>query len=169
MAWSKRLAVTRIIPPPPGPWPSWDELMGEALAEARSAARAGEVPVGGVMVSPHGDILARAGNRVETSHDPSAHAEMLLVREACAKAGNHRLEGCIAVVTLEPCLMCLGALVHARVAGLVFGAADPKAGAAVSCLDGFDLPFLNHRVWHLGGIREGDCADLLHCFFSFRR
>lgn len=158
----------RIVPPPPGEH-SWESLMREAVAEARRADQAGEVPVGALVVSGNGDIQARAGNAVERLRDPTAHAEMLALREACRKAGNFRLEGCVLVSTLEPCLMCTGALVHARVAGLVYGTADTKAGAAASRLDGLDLPFLNHRVWHMGGIAEELCAQLLRDFFERRR
>ena len=143
--------------------------MREALTEARSAALAGEVPVGALVGSGNGAILARAGNSVERLRDPAAHAEVLALREACRVAGNYRLEGCVLLATLEPCLMCAGALAHARIAGLVYGVPDPRAGAVSSCLDGLDLPFLNHRVWHMGGILEADCAQLLRDFFEPRR
>lgn len=143
--------------------------MDEALAEARSARDEGEVPVGAVLLSGHGDVLARAGNAVERLGDPTAHAEVLALRRACRKAGNHRLEGAVLAVTLEPCLMCAGALVHARLAGVVFGAADKSAGAVTSCLEAFDEPFLNHRVWHMGGVREAECAVLLRDFFLAKR
>lgn len=163
-------AVSRITPPcPGGPGASWEALMAEALAEARAAEAAGEVPVGALVVDGNGRILSRAGNRVEELRDPSAHAEILALRLAAQKAGNHRLEGAILVVTLEPCLMCAGALVHARLAGLVYGARDARAGAVASCLDALDEPFHNHRVWHMGGVREDECAALLQSFFSRRR
>ena len=163
------LAPRRIIPPVPPGWRSWEDIMGEALAEARLAREAGEVPVGAVLLSGHGKILARSGNAVEQLRDPSAHAEMLVLREACRVTGNHRLEGCVLAVTLEPCLMCAGALVHARLAGLVYGAPDPAAGAVQSCLEALDMPFLNHRVWHMGRIRAAGCADMLRGFFAERR
>ena len=143
--------------------------MQEAIAEAFLARDAGEVPVGALVVSGNGKILARAGNAVERLSDPTAHAEILALRMAAHAVGNCRLEGCILLTTLEPCLMCAGALVHARMAGLVYGAIDPKAGAVSSCLDGLELPFLNHHVWHMGGVEEKDCAALLRDFFAQRR
>lgn len=143
--------------------------MGEALNEARAARDAGEVPVGAVLVSGHGNILARAGNASESLSDPTAHAEVRVLREAAQNTGNYRLEGCVLVATLEPCLMCAGALVHARVAGVVYGARDPAAGAVESCLEALEMPFLNHRVWHMGGICDMECAGLLQDFFSGRR
>ncbi len=159
----------RIIPPPPGGLPDWETLMREALTEAETARSLHEVPVGAILVSGHGDILGRGRNAPEASRDPTAHAEILALRQAGTHLGNHRLEGCVMVVTLEPCLMCLGAMVHARLAGVVYGAADPAAGAVASQLDGPELPFLNHRIWHLGGILEDACAALLRDFFRERR
>lgn len=143
--------------------------MAQALAEAEYSAKAGEVPVGALVLSGHGEVLGRAGNAVERLCDPTAHAEILAIRQACAKAGNHRLEGCCLCVTLEPCCMCAGAAVHARLAGLVYGAPDPGAGAVLSQADILDSPFVNHRVWHLGGILETECAALLRWFFSAKR
>jgi tRNA(adenine34) deaminase len=143
--------------------------MREAMAEACLARDAGEVPVGALVVSGNGDILARAGNAVERLNDPTAHAEILALRAACHAVGNYRLHGCVLLTTLEPCLMCAGALIHARMSGLVYGAADHKAGSVSSCLDGLDLPSLNHRVWHMGGVSEEGCAELLRAFFEQRR
>ncbi len=143
--------------------------MAEALREAEAARDAAEVPVGAILVSGHGDILGRGRNESEGSHDPTAHAEIVALRQAAGRAGNHRLEGCVLVVTLEPCLMCLGAGVHARLAGIVYGAADPAAGVVTSQMDGPELPFLNHRPWHLGGILEASCSALLRDFFEGRR
>lgn len=143
--------------------------MGEALVEAAKAGRQGEVPVGALVVSGHGKILSRTGNRVESLCDPTAHAELLALRQACGAAGNYRLEGAVLVVTLEPCLMCAGAMAHARLAGVVYGTADARAGAVASCLESLDEPFLNHRVWHMGGICEPECAELLRAFFAERR
>lgn len=163
------IGPARIIPPPLPGWPDWESVMAEALREAEAAGAAGEAPVGAVVVGGDGRLLGRAGNRMEALRDPTAHAEMLAVRAACRAVGNSRLEGAVLAVTLEPCLMCAGALVHARLAGLVFGAADLRAGAVVSRLDALDEPFLNHRVWHLGGISEAACARLLRQFFEERR
>lgn len=140
-----------------------------ALEQARAAAVKNEVPVGAVAVASDGRVLAAAHNKPCAGHDPSAHAEVLALREAGQALGNHRLEQTVLVVTLEPCLMCVGAMVHARISGVVYGASDDKAGAVFSCLHGLDLPFLNHRVWHLGGVRSVDCARLLENFFSKRR
>lgn len=128
-----------------------------------------EVPVAALVVAPDGRILSRARNRPITDHDPSAHAEVLALREAACITGNYRLTNCVLVVTLEPCLMCVGALVHARVAGVVYGAADVRAGAVDSCIAGLNLPFLNHHPWHLGGVRGEVCAQALRQFFvNFR-
>ena len=159
----------RIVPSPPPGWLSWEELMAEALAEAGRAGADDEVPVGAVVVTGDGRILGRGHNSPESLFDPTAHAEVAAVRAACLAARNYRLEGCVIVVTLEPCLMCVGALAHARLAGLVYGAEDPRAGAVDSCLDGLEQPFLNHRVWSLGGIRREECAGLLRDFFACRR
>ena len=159
----------RIIPPPPPAWATWEDLMAEALAEARDARDAAEVPVGAVVVSGRGEILGRGRNAPESSHDPTAHAEVVALRQAAERIGNHRLEGCVMIVTLEPCLMCLGAMVHARLSGVVYGAADPAAGVIASQMDGPELPFLNHRLWHLGGILESSCSEKLKNFFAERR
>ncbi len=140
-----------------------------ALAEGRRAAHAGEVPVGAVVVAPDGAVLSAAHNRTIQTSDPSAHAEILALRAAGGVRGNYRLNGCVLVVTLEPCLMCAGALVHARLSGVVYGAADDKAGAVESCLNALDLPFLNHRVWHMGGIASAECTSLLRAFFENAR
>jgi tRNA(adenine34) deaminase len=125
--------------------------------------------VGAVLVGPKGAVLSRAHNAPISRSDPTAHAEILALRRGARALGNYRLEGAVLAVTLEPCLMCLGALVQARVAGLVYGAADPKAGAVASCLPGPGLPFLNHRFWAVGGVRAADCAALLQAFFRRRR
>ena len=164
--------MARPLPsPPPEPpgFGSWREVMALALAEAHAAARQGEAPIGAVLLDTAGHVLARACNRPIAAHDPTAHAEVLCLRQAAEKLGNYRLPGCILAVTLEPCMMCVGALVHARVAGIVFGAADPKAGALVSNLDARALPFLNHRPWVLPGVLAEDCAALLTGFFRRRR
>jgi len=160
--------------PPPAPPGSqsgqtWRGLMALAFDEACQAAAEDEPPVGAVLVGDQGEIISRAHNRTIAQHDPTAHAEVLCLREAGAKLGNHRLPGTILLVTLEPCLMCLGALIHARVAGIVFATADPKAGALVSNLDGSNLPFANHRPWVLQGVLAEDCGALLKRFFLARR
>ena len=142
--------------------------MGLALEQARKAAAHGEVPVGAVLVGADGSVLARAHNEPIAQSDPTAHAEILALRRGGAALANYRLGGAVLVVTLEPCLMCTGALAHSRVAGLVYGAADARAGAVTSCCDGLDAPFLNHKVWHMGGVRSDECAALLVDFFRRR-
>lgn len=137
-----------------------------ALDEARLAARSGEIPVGAVVVAKNGRILSQAHNQSITGSNPTGHAEILAISAAGRTCGNYRLTDAVLVVTLEPCLMCAGAAVHARLAGLVYGASDPKSGAIESCLNALDLPFLNHRVWHLGGIAANDCSALLKDFFK---
>ncbi|MDR1685059.1 MAG: nucleoside deaminase [Desulfovibrio sp.] len=159
----------RILPPPPPGFVCWEELMAEALDEARIAGTAGEVPVGALLVSGQGRILAKAGNAVERLRDPTAHAEMRVLREASYRTGSSRLGDCVLVSTLEPCLMCAGALVLARPAGIVYGAADPEAGAVDSRLDVLDMPFLKCAIWRLGAVSEEECSALLKNFFRARR
>jgi len=142
--------------------------MEAALAEAEAAARAGDVPVG-CVVAKDGAIIARGRNRREALNDPTAHAEMLALREAANALGTWRLTGCTVVVTLEPCAMCAGALVLARVDRLVIGSADPKAGACGSLYDIPSDPRLNHRVPTVRGILEVDCGNVLRRFFQARR
>lgn len=148
---------------------TWEELMALALCEARASAAQSEVPVGAVVVAPNGTVLSAAHNGPKTLFDPTAHAEILALRAAGGALGNYRLEKCVLVVTLEPCFMCAGALVHARLAGVVYGATDRKAGAVESCFNALDLPFHNHRVWHMGGIAGEACAALLRDFFLLKR
>jgi tRNA(adenine34) deaminase len=140
-----------------------------ALDEARAALRTGDVPVGAVVLGPAGDQLARGRNAREATGDPTAHAEILALRAAAAALGSWRLAGCTLVVTLEPCVMCAGAAVLARVARLVFGAPDPKAGAAGSLWDVPRDRRLNHRPEVRGGVLADPCADLLRDFFAARR
>jgi tRNA(adenine34) deaminase len=143
-------------------------FMEQALAEAAHGAEAGEVPVGAVVVSS-GEVIARAHNLPVAENDPTAHAEILALRAAAQKLGNYRLTGCDLYVTLEPCAMCAGALVHARVRRLVYGAADPKGGAVVSCLRLLESPHWNHRIEVAGGVLAEESAALLQRFFTLRR
>ncbi|MGH9804700.1 MAG: tRNA adenosine(34) deaminase TadA [Candidatus Acidiferrales bacterium] len=143
-------------------------FMELALAEAHQAEAEGEVPVGAV-VAREGEVIARAHNRPIASNDPTAHAEILALRAAAEKLGNYRLAGCDLYVTLEPCAMCAGALVHARVRRLVYAAADPKAGAVASCLQLLEAPHLNHRVEVAAGILAEESAALVQRFFALRR
>jgi tRNA(adenine34) deaminase len=142
--------------------------MGLALSQAREAARAGEVPVGAVVVKD-GQLIATGRNAPIADHDPTAHAEVMALREAARLLGNYRLEGCTLYVTLEPCAMCSGAMLHARVARLVYGAADPKTGAAGSVLNLFDRPEINHQTQVTAGVLQAECGTLLQTFFSERR
>ena len=142
--------------------------MSLALAEARAAMAAGEVPVGAVLVKD-GVLLARGRNAPVAGHDPTAHAEIAALRAAAQALGNYRLDGCELFVTLEPCAMCSGAMLHARLARVVFGAADPKTGAAGSVLDLFSKAELNHQTTVQGGVLESECAELLQEFFRDRR
>ena len=144
-------------------------FMGIAIEEAAKAYRLSEVPVGSVLVAENGEILARAHNRPIASADPTAHAEILALREASAKTGNYRLPQTTLYVTLEPCAMCVGAMLHARVGRLVFGAFDPKTGAAGSVLDLTSVASFNHYIEVCGGVRAGECSDLLTAFFRERR
>jgi tRNA(adenine34) deaminase len=143
-------------------------FMRAALREAQEAGAAGEIPVGAVVVAG-GDIIAMGQNRSIRDHDPSAHAEVVALREAGNALGNHRLPGATLYVTLEPCAMCMGALVQARVWRLVFGAYDPKAGAAGSAVDLSDSPAFNHRFEIQGGVLADDCGTVLRDFFDARR
>jgi tRNA(adenine34) deaminase len=143
--------------------------MRAALLEAEKGAAAGEVPVGAVVVSPEGKILARAYNRPVLAKDPTAHAEILALRQAARKVGNYRLAGCRLVVTLEPCPMCAGAAVAARVAEIVYGAEDPKGGAVSTLYRIASDPRLNHRASVVPGILKKECSALLRSFFRARR
>jgi len=143
--------------------------MEMALSEARLAAEEGEVPVGAVLVSEKGEVLSRAHNRPLGLCDPTAHAEILALREGARRLGNYRLCGTTLYVTLEPCPMCAGALVYARVARLVFGARDPRSGACVSLYRITEDPRLNHRLEITEGVLAEECAALLREFFRARR
>jgi tRNA(adenine34) deaminase len=146
-----------------------DELwMEEALRSAQRALEAGEVPVGAVVVC-ESRIVGRGWNRNITDFDPTAHAEIIALREAGATVGNHRLEDCDLFATIEPCAMCAGAMVHARIKRLVYGADDPKAGAVQSVMQVLKHPQLNHRMEVRGGVLAGRCAEVLQEFFRNRR
>jgi tRNA(adenine34) deaminase len=143
-------------------------FLGEALIEAQLAANAGEVPVGAVLVHS-GQIIGRGQNRVLRDIDPTAHAEVVAMRAAALELVNYRLLNCDLYVTLEPCAMCAGAMVHARLGRLIYGADDPKAGAAGSVLEVLNHPRLNHQVDVTRGILAEQCGDLLRTFFRERR
>lgn len=145
-----------------------DAFMAAALAQARLAFEAGEVPIGAVAVH-EGAILAEAFNQPIGACDPTAHAEVLVLREAARRLGNYRLTGVSVFVTVEPCLMCVGALVHARVREVVFGAVEPKTGALVSTVRALEIPTLNHRFEVAGGVREDECREIIQQFFQQRR
>jgi len=148
---------------------SSDELwMEEALRLAQRALEAGEVPVGAIVVF-EGKIVGRGWNRNIGENDPTAHAEVVALREAGSIVGNHRLVGCELFATIEPCAMCAGALLHARVQRLVYGADDPKAGAVRSVMRLLEHPQLNHRIEVRGGVLAGRCGELLQAFFRDRR
>ena len=145
-----------------------EEFMQAALDQARLGLAASEVPIGAVLVVD-GRIVARAFNQPIAAVDPTAHAEMLVLREAARAIGNYRLTDAVVYVTVEPCLMCVGALVHARVGEVVYGATEPKTGALVSTVRGLELPGLNHRFDVTGGVLEIDCRALMQQFFRDRR
>jgi tRNA(adenine34) deaminase len=151
--------------------PPADDLtnMGRALLEAQAAAGRDEVPIGALLVAADGRMLAAAGNRTIGDCDPSAHAEILVLRQAALRLGNHRLAGTTLYVTLEPCVMCVGAMIQARIARLVFGALDPKAGAVTSLYRLAEDPRLNHRFTVHGGVLAAECGELLRDFFRARR
>jgi tRNA(adenine34) deaminase len=143
-------------------------LMDEALREARRAQDLGEVPVGAV-VAIGDEIAGRGCNQPISSGDPTAHAEIVAIREAARRAGNYRLTGAVLCVTIEPCLMCVGALVHARIGTLVFGAAEPRSGAVQSTVRAGEFPAHNHRFEVVSGVREDECRALMQAFFRDRR
>ena len=143
-------------------------FMTLALAQARVAMTAGEVPVGAVVVR-NGQVIASGGNASIARHDPTAHAEIQALRAAAQLLGNYRLIGCELFVTLEPCAMCVGAILQARLKRVVFGASDPKTGAAGSVIDLFVNPRLNHQTLLQGGLLESECSGLLQMFFQERR
>jgi tRNA(adenine34) deaminase len=143
-------------------------FMRSALDEARTAAERGEVPIGAVLVQ-EGKIIARAYNRTLTDNDPTAHAEIVAIRAAAQTIGNHRLTGTSLYVTVEPCAMCAGALIQARVARLVYGCAEQKGGAVRTCFQILDHPAVNHRVEVISGMLAEECASVMQEFFAQRR
>lgn len=142
--------------------------MAEALVEARRARDAGEVPIGAIVVMD-GEIVGRGFNHPISAADPTAHAEIAAMRDAATRVGNYRLTDSTLCVTIEPCLMCVGAIVHARIGTLVFGAPEPRTGAVVSTIRGVELPGHNHRVDVVSGVREDECRSLMVEFFKARR
>jgi len=151
------------------PDPADDAAMRRALALADAAAAAGEVPVGALVLGPGGEVIGEGRNRRELDHDPSAHAEVVAMREAARAIGSWNLEGCTLVVTLEPCLMCAGTLLQARIGRLVFGAWDEKAGATGSMYDVVRDRRLPYRAEVIGGVREAEAQARLRAFFEARR
>ncbi|MGB7284088.1 MAG: tRNA adenosine(34) deaminase TadA [Candidatus Acidiferrum sp.] len=145
-----------------------DSFMQLAIEEARAAAAAGEVPIGALIVHD-GKILARSGNRTIRDCDPTAHAEMVVIREAARLLQNYRMPGTTLYVTIEPCSMCAGAIIQARIPRLVYGADDPKGGAVRSCFEILSNANLNHQVEVIPGVLAADCASLLQSFFATRR
>ena len=158
---SKRVVCSRVMD-------ADIELMEQALEEARACAAAGEVPVGALLVH-EGQIIARSGNRTIRDCDPTAHAEMVVLREGSRKLGNYRLAGTTLYVTVEPCSMCAGGLIQARVPRLVYGCDDPKGGAVRSSFAMLNHPGLNHQVEVTAGILANECAAILQSFFAARR
>ena len=144
------------------------DMMEMAIAEALQASREGEVPVGAVLVKA-GEVVAKNHNRSLAQRDPTAHAEILILREGAARIGNYRLNGCELYVTIEPCPMCAGAIVHSRIARLIFGAMDPKGGAVGSLYHMLNDPRLNHHVKVTEGIQAERCQEILQSFFQARR
>ena len=145
-----------------------EDYMRAALEQARAAGAVDEVPVGAVVVLD-GEIVGRGFNQPIGRHDPTAHAEIMALRDAAARLGNYRLPGCTLYVTLEPCVMCSGAIMHARIARVVYGARDPKTGVAGSVLDLFAESRLNHHATIEGGLLADDCGHMLSSFFAARR
>jgi tRNA(adenine34) deaminase len=145
-----------------------EALMRQALELARRAADAGEVPVGAVVVLD-GVVIGRGHNAPIGAHDPTAHAEIVAIRDAARAVSNYRLTGATLVVTVEPCLMCVGAMVHARIGTVVFGAPEPKAGALGSTIAAHELASLNHRLTAVGGVLEDECRAVMQAFFRARR
>lgn len=163
----KRLTVSSPMPElSAGAVHRW---MAHALCLAHEAARSGEVPVGAVILDPAGQLIAEGANQPISAHDPSAHAEIIAIRKAARALKNYRLTGCTLIVTLEPCAMCAGAIAHARLANMIYGAEDPKGGAIAHGPKLFEQPTLHHRPEVTGGVMAEECAKLLKTFFAARR
>ncbi|WP_462324813.1 tRNA adenosine(34) deaminase TadA [Desulfoplanes sp.] len=154
---------------PPGCRSRWDGPMGQALMQADLAAQRGEIPVGAILFDKDGNPIGKGYNQSIALNDPTAHAEILAIREGCRKSSNYRIPGSTLVVTLEPCIMCLGAIIHARIDTVVYGADDPKTGAIASRLHGNDLPWANHCFTVIPGIMAPECSSLIKSFFKKRR
>ena len=148
---------------------SWEEAMREALKEAAKAEALDEVPVGAVLLNEHGEIIGRGHNCPISTCNAVAHAEIMAISNACKKLNNYRLINSYLVVTLEPCLMCVGAMIHARLKGVVFGASDYKTGAVKSQIQALDLPFHNHKLLWVDGVLQEECANILSSFFQKKR
>lgn len=147
----------------------YKNLMRKAISEAVKAGAKGEIPVGAIIVTQNGDTIAKAHNRVIESNDPTAHAEILVIREAGKRLGNYRLNGMTMVSTIEPCIMCAGAMVHSRIKRCIFGASDPKWGGTGSLFQIANDNRLNHRIEIISGILEQECRELLREFFKNKR
>jgi len=143
--------------------------MDVAFGQACKAAQIGEIPVGAALFTLTGELIAQAHNQPIGLHDPTGHAEILCLRKAATTVQNYRLKDTILAVTLEPCIMCTGALIHARVAGVVIGALDKRTGAMLSNLDGAKLSFSNHHMWTISGVMENECSSILKRFFLNKR
>ena len=146
-----------------------ERYMREALSEGKNALLAGEVPVGSVVVSADGQIVGRGFNQPIGANDPTAHAEILALRDAARFLGNYRLNGTTLYVTVEPCPMCAGALIHSRVDRLVYGTHEPKSGAVCSAMRMLDHPALNHRIEIVSGVLENECREMIQDFFGEKR
>jgi tRNA(adenine34) deaminase len=145
-----------------------EDAMRLALVEATKARLAGEVPVGAIVIL-NGEVIGQGFNQPIRANDPTAHAEIMAMRDAATRVRNYRLTGSSLFVTIEPCQMCIGAMVHARVARLVYGAREPKAGAVDSAMRAHEHPSLNHKITAVGGVLEGECRELIQAFFDSRR
>lgn len=154
---------------PPDTDSRWNELMELAIMQARQAGKNGEIPVGAILLDSEGRIIGKGYNQSISRHDPSAHAEVIAIQQGCQNKANYRLLGSTLIVTLEPCIMCLGAIIHARIATVVYGANDPKTGCLASRMNGANIPWANHSFEVVSGISAARCGSLLSDFFQQRR